>query len=246
MRKLAYAFAAVALVGLSAGAWAGSASKFAAAISETTLVAVAADTDFGPTKILDIDIKTANKKDLLIGVSLETSILTRTKAKGKNGSADSESASGAITVCVEVDGQNSDPDVAPDCVTFDKRVQTLNTVLGGVIESCEDTCTFNDNGTPSNSADDFCDGEPDGIITVAFECVVTDEEIELILDTMSAHHFNFVARDLGPGDHEISILVSGTTGNSSTDSSATIGIGQGSLTVEEVRAVNDGTGIEFN
>ena len=89
-------------------------------------------------------------------------------------------------------------------------------------------------------------GGPDGIIAVECECVVTDEEIEFILDTMAAHHFNFVAKDLGPGDHEISVLVSGTTGKSSLDSSATIGVGQGSLTVEEVRAVNDGTGIEFN
>ncbi len=94
-------------------------------------------------------------------------------------------------VCVEVD--DSDAAIEPDCVTLAKRSQTLNSVLGGVIESCEDTCTFSDNGTPTDSSDDFCDGTGDGIITLAFECTVTEEEIELILDTTSANHFNFVA-----------------------------------------------------
>ena len=217
-------------------------AKFAASVSDTVLVP---DTgDFGPTEVLDIEIKTSNKADLLIGVSLETALYTQTKAKGKNGSADSETASGEVEVCVTVDQQNTAPDVHPECVTFDYRAQTLNTVLGGVISSCEDTCTFDDmnNGDP---ADDICTGEPDGIITVAFECTVTDEEIELILDTMSAHHFNFVARDLSSGTHEISVWVEGDVEASSGDSSAMVGVGNGSLTVEQVKAVNSGAGIEF-
>lgn len=142
-------------------------------------------------------------------------------------------------MCVEVDSQNSAPDVHPDCVTFDYRSQTLNTVLGGVIRTCEDAGTFSTDGQCT-----LLDAALDGVINVLCECVVTDEEIELILDTMSAHHFNFVARDLSSGIHEISVLVEGTI-TETTDADAMVGIGNGSLTVEEVKAVNSGAGIEF-
>lgn len=241
MRKLAYAFAAVALVGLSAGAWAGSASKFAANVKDLTIVP--ASTVFGPTTVLTVPIKTGNKKDLLVGVSFETGLFTQTEVKSKGGNKDTSSAEAALFVSVFVDGQQADPEVFPKEVIYDKRLQALSAILGGVIEECTDTGDF-------SIVNDVCvdaGGGPDGTITVECECVVTDEEIELILDTMAAHHFNFVVRDLSAGDHVITVKVEGTTDTSaeSGSASANVTVGNGSLTVEEVRATNQDGGIVF-
>jgi len=51
---------------------------------------------------------------------------------------------------------------------------------------------------------------------------------------------------LSSGVHTISVSVTPTETTSGSDSSASVVVGSGSLTVEEVRAVNSGDGIEFN
>jgi hypothetical protein len=103
---------------------------------------------------------------------------------------------------------------------FDKRRQTLMAKLGGVL-NCSDL-----------------DGE--GIIGFD-ECTLTDEEIQLILDTKAAHSFNFVLDNLGSGTHTVRVLARITTdhGADTGTSSAAGLVGKGSLTVEEVRLVKD-------
>lgn len=244
MNKFGYLLATTALVGVAglAGTADAASSKFAADISETTIIPLNTTTDVAPFNALEINIHTGSKKDLLIGVSLETQLFTRTKVKGKKGSSETSTAKGTVTVCVEVDGIAApNPNLAPDCVTFDKREQTLSATFGGVIETCEDTLTC----TAGDTVAADCAPGSDGIITVAIECVVTDEDIELILDTMSAHHFNYVVRNLAAGDHVVKVLVSGDVDDSGADGEAKLGVGQGSLTVEEVRATNNPDGINF-
>jgi len=208
-------------------------SKFAAELSDVTLVESTTAADW--TTVLNTSLKTPNKKDLLIGGSLETALFTQTQVKGKNGSTDTSSATATLEVRILIDGKvydsRSNVGAFPPKVVYDKRAQTLSATLGGVIESCQDL-----NG--------------DGVITVATECVVTDEMIELILDTMSAHHFNFVAANLTPGVHtlELQVKVGTSTSSVAGSASAMAGVGRGSLTVEEVRAINQvelGAGIEF-
>jgi hypothetical protein len=206
-------------------AFAGPSSKFSAEVSNITLVPMQASPSSWRT-VLSTTIKTPNKKDLLIGASFETGLYTQTQVRGKNGSTDTSSASATLKVRLLIDGA---ADAAyPYWVVYDKRAQTLSATLGGVIESCQDL-----NG--------------DGVITVATECVVTDEMIELILDTMAAHHYNFVVANLSPGDHTVAVQVSIDTSDSSIagSASAMAGVGRGSLTVEEVRATNAPDGIEF-
>jgi hypothetical protein len=235
MRKLALATLATALLA-TAPAF-GQTAKFAAHVKDLTIVQPS--NGFGWQEVLRVPMKTPNKKDLLIGVSLETGIYTRTAVKGKGGATDTANAQGALFVRVKVDGSTATPNVEPDQVTYDKRIQTLTATLGGVIDSCADTGTFTDGAGQDN------DTIPDGVITVAFECVATDEEIELVLETMAAHHFNFVAADLGAGDHVITVEVLGDT-NGDGDFDATVTVGRGAVTVEQVRAVNQGTGIIFD
>ena len=205
----------------SVGAMASS-SKFAAHVTGVLITNGA-----GGTGTLNVPIKTANKSDLLVGVSLQSSVLTETKTKGKNGDVNLSVAEGKVWVCLEVDG-GAHTDFAPDCVVFEMRKQTLTTSLSGVL-----TCPTGDN----LEADDFC-------------TITDDEEVSLLLETMSANHFNFVVRNVGSGNHVVRANIFGTTSASCTtlDEScrAEVAVGPGSITVEEVRATNDGTGIIFD
>ncbi len=283
---------AATLLGLSAFAAAAPASKFAAhvataganlhllhsGVADTTDASpqgtcVDGDYLYDPTNdvcvtagnndtILTATIKTANKKDLLIGVSLQNGIYTETNVKGKNGSAEKAGAAAGILVHVAIDGEH---DLAfPSSVVFANRIQELSATLGGVIESCAVTVTDNGDGTSS------------GTINVANDCVVSDEEIGLILSTTSANHFNFVAPNLSAGEHTVTVhatalssaaYTNGTYTTSDEDQATCEGNGGtfdggictytttdneakawalvdvGSLTVEEVRAINQEGGI---
>jgi hypothetical protein len=223
-RFAALAAAGIIALGLATSAVAGPAAKFAAQVQDLQIVPKTSGTG-GYTTVLTTSIKTPNQKDLLVGVSFETGLYTQTLVRSKNGSSDTESATATLKVRVLLDGQQVSPDVEPDEVVYDHRLQQLSAILGGVIESC----TVGD----------------DGVIDVATECTVTDEEINLVLDTMAAHHFNFVVRDLGPGDHAVEVQVWGTTSASSADASAWVTVGRGALSVEEVRAINLSGGIVF-
>ena len=205
-------------------------SKFAADVSDITLIPNSSS-NAAPKTVLRTTIKTPNKKDLLIGVSLETALFTQTQVKSKGGTPDSASASATLEVSVLLDGKRFNPTdrsgAFPPKVVFDKRAQTLSATLGG-FQSCVDS-----NG--------------DGVIDVTTECTLTEEEIELILDTMAAHHFNFMAKNLDPGTHtlEVKVGIGVDTSSGAGIASATAGVGRGSLTVEEVRATNFPDGIEF-
>jgi hypothetical protein len=206
-------------------AFAGPSSKFAAAASNVTLIPMSVGSVPWKT-VLSTSIKTPNKKDLLIGASFETALYTQTQVKGKNGSTDTASASATLGVRLLIDGVAN---VAyPNWVVYDKRAQTLSATLGGVISSCQDL-----NG--------------DGVITVGTECVVTDEMIELILETMAAHHYNFIVANLSPGTHtvEVQVRIDTADGAGAGTASAMAGVGRGSLSVEEVRATNAPAGIVF-
>jgi hypothetical protein len=138
-------------------------------------------------------IKVPQGKELLIGVSAEVGLLTDTSIKGKDGGAAKAiaGASGVVVVvahrvgdCEPGEGITCGAVALPGEITLNSRVQTLSATLGGVIESC-------------------IDSEVDGIIDVSEDCVVSDEEIGLILETVSANHFNFVAPNLDQGEYDI-------------------------------------------
>ena len=69
--------------------------------------------------------------------------------------------------------------------------------------------------------------------------VLTPEEIGLIIGTLSANSFNFIAQDLDSGMHEVVVKAACVTGAFSQEGSAAAvaAIGLGSVTIEEVRMV---------
>ncbi len=224
MKKIAL-FAAVGLFSMLmiTSAFAGPSAKFAAQVSSVALVPETANLAWA--KVLKTTIKTPNKKDLLIGASFETGLYTKTVVKSSGGTLDTSSATAGITIKVVIDDVTV---VAPGEVIYDKRAQTLSAKLGGILETCQDL-------------------SGDGIIDIITECTFTDEQIELILETMGAHHFNFVAANLEPGEHivEVWAKIESLTSSIAGLAEAKALVGKGSLTVEEVRATNAPDGIEF-
>ncbi len=203
-------------------------AKFTANVGTVAVVSpmlATNDTD-GWSTVLKGQIHTATPKDLLIGVSLETSLLTETLVKSKGGVQDTSTAEAGIEVKVLVDGNEVENEAAPGVVVFDKRKQQLSATLGGYYTNCTDA-----NG--------------DGIIDMTTECTLAQEEIDLLLDTTAAHHFNFIQANLGQGTHNVVVKakISNNTASASGAATASALLGKGSLSVEEVQAVNSPDGI---
>jgi hypothetical protein len=198
------------------------AAKFAAMVKGPMIIPATANSfDWKP--VLSTTIKVPSQKDLLIGVSFETGLYTNTQVSGKNGATVSSTASADLQVKVLLNNQEL---AFPKSVTFDRRLQTLSATLGGVIQSCT---------VPLS-----------GVITIGSDCIVTDEMVGLVLDTLSAHHFNFVAPNLASGTYNLQVLVKGTayqSGMLAPNDPPTITVGNGALTVEQVRGTNLPDGI---
>jgi len=229
MNRLAIIAAATAAVAFSAStALAEPSSSSAAGVADVvTLNALNAYSG----NLLSASIKTSEQKDVVAAVSLECGAYTRTKVKGQKGETDSATAQSKVQVAVIIDkGTDAERMAAPGWVTFCEREQTLNATLGGVLESCDVTLVDTDG-----------DGIPDSASFTKDDCTFSDEEIELILRTMGAHHFNFILTNLGASGvagHTVDVEAQVTT-NGAGDYTANATIGKGTVTVDEVRFVKD-------
>lgn len=196
--------------------------------------------DSGWTTILRSKIRTANQKDLFINPSLQCGIVTDTTVKSLNGSLDIAEARATIRVRVKITdeagvvryaepnntGLTADGSANDDGLVYCDRIQTLKAKFSGL------NCTA-----------DLSTGE----VTCA-----DPEELQLILKTLNANSFNFVAADLSSGIQTIDVQArtSANVGTDSTNGSlagAEAFIGAGSVSVEEVRMIkgNDGSTLDF-
>lgn len=192
-----------------------SASEFydgTAVIGAAAARAGLADPD-GFVQVLSTELKNSGTpKDLIVGLSFETSLFTETMVRSKGGSKSTAEADAMIEMYVTVDGVIA----APGKVTFDRRRQELWASLGGVL-----TCD---------------DANADNVINYD-ECELTDEEIGLILETTQAHSFNFLAYNIGSGSHTIEAYARLSENGSVVGdgaSSANASLGKGTLSVWEV------------
>ena len=168
----------------------------------------------GYVMVLSTDLKNSGTpKDLVIGLSFETSLFTKAVVRSKGGKESKAVADAKIEMYVTVDGAMAQPGT----VVFDKRTQELWASLGGILD-CWD-----------QNGDDI----------VGFdECDITEEEIGLILDTTAAHTFNFLAYDIGSGSHNIQAYAklshNGDVVTADSSSTASGSLGKGTLSVWEV------------
>jgi hypothetical protein len=139
-------------------------------------------------------IRVPQNKELLVGLSAQVGLGTFTEAKGKKGtrSIATAFAEGGVTLfACEAENTTVCYEGRPGYVTLSNRMQQLEAVLGGVIESCDVEVLV-----------DFDLKTASGSFTLA-DCAVLDEAISLGLTTLASHHFNFVFPDMPQGDFDI-------------------------------------------
>ena len=191
-------------------------SKVTFALSDLVLLPETTGTGDWVT-LLSNDIKVPNNKDLFISGSLEVGAFTQTEVKSKGKVKDTSTATVSIQVRMLLD----DSVVPPGVVTYAARTQTLSATLEGAIAGCLTIVT-----------------NADGSLTIVLdEDCVTPEVIDLILSTLNAASFDFVAVDVLEGVHTISLQARITTSGSAQNGSfsATGFVGKGTLIVESVR-----------
>ena len=199
-------------------------SKVTAKTANLTLLPLTTGTGDWQT-VLSNTIKTANQKDLFINASFEVGLFTQTLVSSKNMTKDTSTADANVQVQVLLDGQPVQPGDKRAGVVYGRRTQTLSATLEGAIAGCLSIVT-NLDGSQSIVLDPTC---------------VLPETIELILDSMDAASFNFVAVDVPQGVHTITVQARiDTTGSADTGSFKAMGtVGKGSMTVESVRLIKD-------
>ena len=234
MKKLAYLLAGISLAAFMAVPALAQNSK--AGGTTTDLSVMTAGNSWFDVSGMTTDIRTSQQTDLTLDVAMQCSLATDTNVKTKGGAKGSATAEAGVKVRVRIQeldkgdliGEHwyaepsSDILAVPDPnsgVTYCYRSQTLEAVLQGQIDLA--SCVDPDDGSFN----------PD-------LCTLTDEEIRLILSTLSAHAFNFFTYDLASGDYRLTVEANPDTGTSSTngsEASATALIGLGSMVVDEVR-----------
>jgi len=215
------AMLALSLAAVSGYAQSQPSAKATAKVSNLTLVDWTTASTTGWQTLLENTIKTANMKDLFISASFEVGLYTDTLVKSKNMVTDTSTADAAVRVRVLLDGNVVKP-VEPGEVTYGRRKQTLSATLEGAIGTC---LVFN----PTN-----------GTVSVDESCV-QPEIIQLILETMDAASFNFVAADVPQGVHTISVQAAIENSTTAQLGSATAKalVGKGAVTIESVRLIKN-------
>jgi hypothetical protein len=200
-------------------------------------------TDTGWVTVQRTYIKTPNAKDLVMNVAMQTGLVTFTEVKSKGGNKDTSKAQASIQVRVVIyDVDSSTLEVIPTShryaypssdngvndgsgVTYNSRTQVLSATFQGIIERC-----ISDVGT----------------IFIDDQCL-DPEEVSLLLETLSANAFNFIAANEGPGIKQIDVQAraKATTdlfgGTGSAKGEAYVGLG--SMLIETVRFVKDQDGV---
>ncbi len=198
------------------------ASKSAVQVSNVALLSSVNGLSTNWTTILATQIKTA-PKELLIGVSLQTGLLTRTRIS--TGSADSR-AQASIKVRVLIDGRVGEPGrvfaerlAEPGEVIYARRTQELSGSLAGILTGCTGV-----NNPVTN------------VVTLN-TCNFAPQTLQFLLDTMNANAFNFVLPNLGVGIHNVKVQAKIDIGPDAGVAEARALIGKGSLVVEQIRLV---------
>ena len=187
-------------------------------------------------------IKTPNAKDLVMNVAMQTALVTFTQVKSKGGDKDASKAQASVQVRVVIyDVDNSTLQVIPAShryaypssdngvndgsgVTYNSRTQVLSATFQGIIERCI----------------------VDGTILINDDCL-DPEEVSLLLETLSANSFNFIAANEGPGIKQIDVQAKAmaNTAMFGTEQGSAKGeayVGLGSMLIETVRFVKDQDG----
>jgi hypothetical protein len=180
----------------------------------------------GPVSIMSVAMSNSQSSSFLVNASLVTGLLTNTTVSSNGGNKSSASATGSVQVGIMMDG-NFDSNgqylgggtyAYPGLLSFDTRTQTLTATLGQALTGCT---TVN------------------GLVTCTG---LTNQQIQLVLDTTSAHSFQFILPNVGvapnSAPHRLDVVaqVSSSTASSGLGAAlASACYGAGTVTVDAVR-----------
>jgi hypothetical protein len=180
----------------------------------------------GPLSIMSTSMANSQSSSYLVNASLVTGLLTSTTVMSNGGNKSSASATGSVEVGVVLDG-NFDSNgwyigggtyAYPGLLSFDTRTQTLTATLGQALTGCS---------------------VMSGVVTCSG---LTDQQIQLVLDTSAAHSFQFILPNVGvapsSAPHRVDIVarVSSSTVSSGLGSAlANACYGAGTVTIDAVR-----------
>jgi hypothetical protein len=180
----------------------------------------------GLVSIMTTALANSQASSYLVDASLVTGLLTNTTVTSNGGGKSSGSATGSVQVGVIIDGTfdangqylSGGTYAHPGLLSFDARTQTLTATLGQALSGCT-------------------------IVSGIVQCTsFTPEQIQLVLDTTSAHSFEFILPNVGvapnSAPHRVDIVarVSSSSLSSGLGSAlASACYGAGSLVVDAVR-----------
>jgi len=231
LNKILAASMMAAVVTSAAFAESQPSAKSTAMVGDISVIPVMASSAPGEgwTTILSNTIKTPNPADLFVDVSLECGLYTNTVVKSKGGTKDTSTAEASVKVQVLVDGEP----MHPGAVTFCRRTQELTATFQGLLTDEDgNSCLITDALTDEN-------GTIIGYTTTIDEECLRPEEVGLILDTMNANAFNFIAADVGTGVHtvEVQTMIYSSTAMQEGTAEAVATLGKGSVVVDEVKMI---------
>lgn len=192
----------------------------AKATAQTGNIALIDSTSLDYTTFLQNSIRTSNSTSLFISGSIECGLYTQTQARSKGGKKSTVVASATVKGRVLVNGVEA----SPGEITFCDRTQELSAIFQGLLTDAEgNSCLTTDLET--------------GAVIIDEECL-QPEEVELILSTMTATTFNFVAESVGQGIQTVEFqakVESSTSVEGDGSASAMATIGKGAVLIEAVR-----------
>ncbi|MGI9102108.1 MAG: hypothetical protein ACR2IF_06655 [Terriglobales bacterium] len=185
--------------------------------------------------IMSATIKVSNSQSLFVSPSLVAGLYTNTKVKTSTGSTSSAVAAGGVYLRAIV------TNAATGQTTIGYPVAVCNTDILG----CHADANGNFGVTLDSRIQTLTQSISDCIVTItgggSGTCTF-DLTTDLILQTTSAHTFNFIFPNVGVGNYTIKIQAAvnsdaQVSGSGSAAGAAAYGLG--SLTVESVRLVHD-------
>src|SRR5215469_2547443 len=243
MRKFASCLGAGALIAVmaSGSALAQSSGNFSATGTSAACVIGAGGVQSSGTPLTsftaNLSTGSGNGTTLDIRPNLVTGLFTETKIST---SVPTASADVGIQVCVTVD--NSGAGVFPaSCVTYDRRFQQISSQLFSQLSECTTTLACG-TGLPACPANFTC-----SVTSGTGVCLNNLCNFDLILSTLSAHSFDFIAPVSSGKPHVIkatwSVIGSGV--NPSGSGQAISCVGPGVLTVTQTKVFNNSGALTF-
>ena len=180
-------------------------------------------------------MKVSNSQSIFVSPSLVTGLYTNTTTKTRTGSTSSATAAGGVYLRAVL----RDPNTGAVVQIADPINACSDMILGCVKDS-------------SNDYGVVLDSRIQTLTQTLSNCVVTvgttagscnfDSTLQLVLQTTSAHTFNFIFPNVGVGTYTVSVEAAVNTSASVAGTATAIAgaaYGLGSMTAESVRLVHD-------